>query len=139
MLLTFLGRKNYSVFHGDLNHVYGLLGQAVQSLVVEVNKNYTPAWTLTQNNLFFLQNHYQLNPSVWPTLNLSSIFFKAIIIYTACVSLECLLVSAIHPPTNQQSSSPFAAGHGGKGETRLLQSTHLRAVNRRGDSSGEAE
>ncbi|KAG0513668.1 hypothetical protein BDA96_10G121800, partial [Sorghum bicolor] len=35
MLLTLLGRKNRDALHGNLNHVYGLLGQAMQSLVAE--------------------------------------------------------------------------------------------------------
>jgi hypothetical protein len=36
MVLTFLGRKNEDVYHGDLNHLCGLLAQAVQYLVGEV-------------------------------------------------------------------------------------------------------
>jgi hypothetical protein len=39
MLMTLLGRKNKDAFHGNLNHVYGLLGQAMQSLVAEVHEH----------------------------------------------------------------------------------------------------
>jgi hypothetical protein len=39
MVLTFLGRKNEDVYSGDLNHLFGLLSESLQSLVVKVNKS----------------------------------------------------------------------------------------------------
>lgn len=36
MLLTFLGRKEEDVLDGDLSHFFGLLAEALQSLVTEV-------------------------------------------------------------------------------------------------------
>ncbi|OEL19143.1 hypothetical protein BAE44_0019837 [Dichanthelium oligosanthes] len=36
MVLTFLGRKNEDVYEGDMNHLWGLLAQSVQSLVHKV-------------------------------------------------------------------------------------------------------
>lgn len=35
MVLTFLGRKNEDVYSGDLNHLFGLLSESLQSLVVK--------------------------------------------------------------------------------------------------------
>ncbi|VAI84723.1 unnamed protein product [Triticum turgidum subsp. durum] len=35
VVLTFLGRKDEDVYSGDLNHLFGLLSQSLQSLVVE--------------------------------------------------------------------------------------------------------
>jgi len=35
MVLTFLGRKDEDVYSGDLNHLFGLLSQSLQSLVVK--------------------------------------------------------------------------------------------------------
>ncbi|CAN6170418.1 unnamed protein product [Urochloa humidicola] len=80
MLLTLLGRKNNSVFHGDLNHVYGLLGQALQSLVLEgmVEKERLDSFNLPiygpsvdevmavvkQSELYDI-NHLQLFESNW--------------------------------------------------------------------------
>ncbi|CAL5037797.1 unnamed protein product [Urochloa decumbens] len=80
MLLTLLGRKNKSVFHGDLNHVYGLLGQALQSLVLEgmVEKERLDSFNLPiygpsvdevkavvkQSELYDI-NHLQLFESNW--------------------------------------------------------------------------
>jgi jasmonate O-methyltransferase len=36
MVLTFLGRKNRDVLRGEVSYMYGLLAQALQSLVQEV-------------------------------------------------------------------------------------------------------
>ncbi|KAM0914437.1 hypothetical protein ACQ4PT_011611 [Festuca glaucescens] len=35
MVLTFLGRKNEDVYSGDLNHLFGLLSESLQTLVVK--------------------------------------------------------------------------------------------------------
>jgi hypothetical protein len=37
MVLTFLGRKNEDVYSGDLNHLFGLLSESLQYLVVKVH------------------------------------------------------------------------------------------------------
>lgn len=37
MVLTFLGRKNKDVLRGEVNYMWGLLAQALQSLVQEVH------------------------------------------------------------------------------------------------------
>lgn len=42
MVLTFLGRKNKDVLRGEVSYMWGLLAQAVQSLVQEVRAR-TPA------------------------------------------------------------------------------------------------
>jgi len=36
MVLAFLGRKNKDVLRGEVSYMWGLLGQALQSLVKEV-------------------------------------------------------------------------------------------------------
>ncbi|XP_062220140.1 anthranilate O-methyltransferase 2-like [Phragmites australis] len=80
MVLTFLGRKNKDVLHGEVSYVWGLLAQAIQSLVQEgrVEKGkldsfnlpfYAPSIdevreVIQQSELFDI-NHIQLFESNW--------------------------------------------------------------------------
>lgn len=80
MVLAFLGRKNEDVFSGDLNHVFGLLAQSLQSLVakglVEKEKldsfyipNYGPSIgevrAIVKQSELFDMDHIQLFESNW--------------------------------------------------------------------------
>jgi hypothetical protein len=50
MVLTFLGKKNEDVYSGDLNHLFVLLSESLQYLVVKVHKSIS----ILLNRLIFI-------------------------------------------------------------------------------------
>lgn len=50
MVLTFLGRKNENVYNGNMNYIYELLAQSLQSLVEKVNDENGKRFTFGNHN-----------------------------------------------------------------------------------------